>query len=57
MEVKCTTRDKEKEKKTKDERKLQLEKLKEKIQKIQDSLTTGNSEFKEMIRFQMMNCR
>jgi len=52
LDLTCTEADKEKEKKRKAEKKIELSRLLDKVRKINDSLgKKGDPDFKEMIRF------
>jgi len=52
FDLTCTEADKEKEKKRKAEKKIELSRLLDKVRKINDSLgKKGDPDFKEMIRF------
>jgi len=57
MVTTCASEDKDRETEQKAQRRKEMKLLFEKLRKIQDSLDKRNADFKEQIRFQMMNAR
>lgn len=58
LEIKVDSKDKEREKKMREDRKVIMNALYEKVRTIHESLTNkSDPDFKDMIRFQMMNAR